>query len=178
MKNDVLTYETVHEIVDRHDLGDSAAQVHGILTGLLCVQGAVSLTQWLDLLLEDVTDEVTGQTLAPLHVLHRITCQQINEPDFSFRLFLPEEDTLQVQAQALGDWCSGFLYGVGYRSRQDTAWPGDTEEILNDFLQICRITCTPLDDENDLVELTEYVRICAQVIRTEFMQWRQSRRVH
>lgn len=178
MKNDALMYETIHEIALRHDLGDSAAQIHGILTGLLCIQGSVSLTRWLDIILEGTPDQMATGSLERLRVLHQTTCCQINEPDFSFRLFLPEEDTLQEQAKALGDWCSGFLYGVGYHSRQGSVWPGDTEEILNDFLQICRITCSPLDEENDLMELTEYVRICTQVIRMEFMQWRQSRRVH
>lgn len=179
MNTDILTYATIQGIVQQNDPDETAARIHGALTGLLCVQGSVSLEKWLEVALDEGLDLLDDESRAALQTLYRMTCHEINEPDFSFRLFLPDDDyPLSEQISALGEWCYGFLHALGYTSRKDTAWPGDTEEILNDFLQICRITCSPLDEENDLVELTEYVRICSQVVRTEFMQWRQSRRVH
>lgn len=179
INTDILSYETIQDIVLRSDLGESAAEIHGILTGLLCLNGNIALDRWLEEGLSTAPHNLDSGALNWLGTLYDHTCRQLKELDFSFQLLLPEDDqSLQERAAALGQWCSGFMFGIGYLAREGDEWPGDTAEILSDFLQICRITCTSPDDEADFMELSEYVRICAQVIRTEFLQVLQPKRLH
>lgn len=179
MNTDILSYETLQDIVLVNDLGASAAEIHGILTGLLCLNGSITLENWLEQGLDISPLELTAAARAYLQKLHAETCRQLRELDFSFQLLLPEDDhPLEQRAAALGEWCEGFMFGIGYMSRMGDEWPGDSGEILNDFIQICRITYSSPDDEADFMELSEYVRICTQVIRTEFLQQQQARRLH
>ncbi len=179
MNSDILSYATIEDIVLKNDLGESAAEIHGILAGLLCINGSISLENWLEKGLDIEAVELKSSALAHLKELYTETCRQLRELDFSFQLLLPsDEQPLEQRVMALGQWCEGFMFGIGYMSNADEEWPGDSAEILNDFIQICRITCSSPDDESDFVELSEYVRICTQVIRTEFMQRQQARRLH
>ncbi len=179
MNTGILSYETIQDIVLRNDLGESAAEIHGILTGMLCFNGSIPPETWLEQGLNTHPGNLDTHDRDGLDQLHTGTLGQLKELDFSFQLLLPDDDhSLEERARALGEWCGGFMLGIGYTAREGDEWPGDCGEILHDFSQICRIACTSPDDEADFMELSEYVRICAQVIRTEFLQVQQARRLH
>lgn len=174
-----VSYESVQAVVFRNDLGESASQIHGILTGLLGTGESITFDQWITVGLDVRSGSLDVDSLSILDVLYGFTCSQIQEQDFSFQLFLPDDDhSLGERAGALGEWCSGFLLGISLLKKPSESWPGDTEEILNDFSHICSIICTAMDEEDDYYELVEYVRICSQVVRTDFLQLRQTSRLH
>ena len=80
-----------------------------------------------------------------------------------------DEDALQGRALALGEWCHGFLQGIGYTGKE-SGWPDECAEILRDFLEIVRLDPAVAGEADEMAytELTEYVRIGVQVIHSEF----------
>ncbi len=99
--------------------------------------------------------------------------------DFSFSPLLPDDDdSLQERADALGEWCRGFLLGLGYGSNS-ADWPGECTEILRDFVDITHLDpeASGEEDESAYAELAEYVRVGVQVIQRE-LRSRPSQRLH
>jgi uncharacterized protein YgfB (UPF0149 family) len=93
---------------------------------------------------------------------------------------LPEDDNQSnLRATALSHWVQGFLYGLGYRGDEQD-WPGDTQSILLDLTKIAQLD-PQVDDEDDeqaLMEITEYVRVSVLLIHSEFNQQSSSQTIH
>jgi yecA family protein len=156
----------------------SAAEAHGCLSGLLCVDGQHPLQAWIDELLPDdvESDAATLQVLASiLHALHGDTVRALTGESFAFAPLLPEDDEpLSVRAAALAQWCQGYLYGFGLlasprlQTAEESALPDEADEILRDFAQIARATAGDSEpteeDEADYAELVEYLRAGVQLL--------------
>ena len=175
-----LSYQQVHDAVTNHHTQISAAEAHGILTGMLCVHGNADGRQWLAVLFDadELPDSGTDKDL--LLDLCEQTRQALRDDDFAFELLLPDDDAdLSERALALGEWCQGFLYGVGYQTA-DAEWPGESGEVLRDLLEIARLDADADGeaDEAAFMEINEFVRIAVQMIQGEFKQQAQSTRLH
>ncbi|MDP3931048.1 MAG: UPF0149 family protein, partial [Methylococcaceae bacterium] len=66
-------------------------------------------------------------------------------------------------------WCIGFLAGVGFANPKSN-WPGDVTEILKDIVEITKLETEDVageDDENALMEVTEFLRSAVLLLRDE-----------
>lgn len=178
MKLDIA-YEDIQDALASIPDTGSAAEAHGLLSGMLCVDSGANPQQWLgDFLGPDVAPP-DRELLAPLQSLFDFTRQQLDDFDFSFSPLLPDDDApLEERALALSEWCQGFLFGVGYAGK-NSDWPGECTEILRDLMEIGRLDPDGGGeaDETAYAELSEYVRVGVQVIRSEF-QSGTPRRIH
>jgi len=100
------------------------------------------------------------------------TLRALRGDEMSFTPLLPDDDTpLASRAEALAQWCQGFLYGFGSVSGGRIKLPAEVDEILRDFTQLARATAGDTepteDDESDYVEIIEYVRAGAQLVHDE-----------
>ncbi|WP_133718006.1 UPF0149 family protein [Methylocaldum gracile] len=176
MSND-LSYQNVQDVVLNNDSAASAAEVHGVLSGLLCLNSQTDYDQWLEAVFGESRTNLNPAEHALLSALCETTRRQLDDFDFSFELLLPD-DTLPLsdRANALGEWCQGFLYGLGYRS-DGADWPGESTEVLHDLLEISRLSPDSAGESDEVAyaEITEYVRIGVQLIRTELQQQPPSR---
>ena len=171
-----------HELVEKKlasaDVESSAAEVHGLLCGLLCAGRNDSLELWFAELLPEATDgdlllEECRQTLRRLHDETR---QAIEGPNLGFSPLLPDERTsLRRRAEAVSDWSQGFLYGVGLsgvsRQRQLSQ---NAREALQDLTDITRMDLAALsdDDEEDeeaLMQLMEFLWVAATLIHDDLL---------
>jgi yecA family protein len=180
MKRGILSYQDIQDIVLDSDTAGSAAEIHGVLAGLLCINGSVACETWLENALGGAKDDLVATERQLLGDLYETTRQQLKEFDFSFQLLLPDDDSsLSERAEALGEWCEGFLLGIGYQAR-GADWPGDSGEILSDFVEISRLSSDVSGEADEVAytELLEYVRVCVQVVRTEYQQQQQPKRLH
>ena len=175
----------VIELPDFDTLADLLVE-EGLLTlppaglhGLLCGQVAAGarfdpvtlfarIGELLDL--EPFSRELTRTGIMQLYLA---TLQQLQAPDFSFELVLPDDDQpLAGRADALGLWCSGFLSGFGLQERKGSQGLSiEGQETLRDLAQIVQITTAAdaeaEEDENDLMEVQEYVRMAALLVFSE-----------
>src|SRR5690606_31520995 len=128
-----FSYQKVQDIVLNNDSAASAAEAHGVLSGLLCLNGQTDCDQWLEAVFGEARIHLASAEHALLFALCETTRHQLDDFDFSFELLLPDDaHPLSERANALGEWCQGFLYGLGYRS-DGGDWPGESTEILHDF---------------------------------------------
>lgn len=170
--NQDLSYQDVQEIVLNSASVASAAEAHGVLSGLLCLNGQADCDQWLEAIFGESRSRLDSDERAVLSALCETTRHQLDDFDFSFELLLPDDELpLSERANALGEWCQGFLYGLGYRS-DGAEWSGESTEVLHDILEISRLNPDSAgeSDEAAYTEIAEYVRVGIQVIRAELQQ--------
>lgn len=157
----------------RDALGDLKARVdapesHGILCGMLSAGGPVADRDWLrQLAPEEAGDPGANDSL---EALYRATIWQLDDPQFSFSLLLPDdEETLGARTEALANWCSGFLYGLGVSGvTESTQLPGEAAEVLGDLAKIASVDYEleqPGEEEEQAYEeVVEYVRVGAMLV--------------
>ena len=166
-----LSYRAVETAISGLHSHISPAEAHGILGGLLCAGTVNDCDAWLAVVLDhaDPIGDLAADDHSLLNALFDATRRVLDEQTYSFDLFLPgEEAPLNERAQALGEWCRGFLYGLGAGGNHKT-WPQECREIVQDLVEIARVDqdAEGEADEMALMELTEYVRVGAQLIRSE-----------
>ncbi len=99
--------------------------------------------------------------------------RELEARDSGFMPLLPPDDaSLEARSAALGEWCHGFLYGLGAGRMPD---PGslrdDIGELLRDFTEITHAAVDPDEpvevSESAYTELVEFVRVGVQVLFEE-----------
>ncbi len=177
--NHEICYGDVQDILPEGADCETAAQVHGLLAGLLCADPGTSCGIWLERAL-GAADKPGPDGYALLAQLHEETRRQLDDFDFSFAPLLPDDEyDLEARADALGEWCQGFLLGVGYGSKgQD--WPDECAEVLQDFVDITQLDPEVSGEEDEVAyaELAEYVRAGVQVIRAHSLAPAPGHRLH
>jgi uncharacterized protein YgfB (UPF0149 family) len=164
-----MTYTSLNTLFEQYDGAVSAAEAHGIASGMLCVDIRSCEAEWLQEVLRDAEPLHAGQR-EMLSALFERTRRLLQEDGCEFDLLLPGEDaSLQQQAEALRDWCQGFLFGIGY-SRSNGDWPGESGEILQDIMQISRLDAAAEgeEDENALMQIQEFLRAAVLILQQEF----------
>jgi yecA family protein len=165
-----MTYQVINKIVVQSDVDLSAAQAHGMATGMLCVNEQTQSAEWLNELFQNTTP-VTDEDKKPLVYLFEETRSLLESDEFEFDLFLPGDDEvlLSEQVEALTHWCQGFLLGVSY-THASSDWSRETTEILKDIVEFTKLDTEAEgeEDENNFVEITEYIRSAVLLLRDEF----------
>ena len=164
-----MAYEACNAIVVQSDAELSAAEAHGMATGMLCVNVHTGSAQWLGELLQNAAP-VIDEDKALLVQLFEETRRLLASEEFEFDLFLPDEKALlSEQVEALKNWCRGFLFGAGAGSDAVSNWPDDVREILKDITEFTRLDTAAEgeEDENALMEITEYLRSAVLLLRAE-----------
>ena len=167
-----MSYETIDAILVQYDGELSAAQAHGMASGLLAVNGKFSNEKWLQELLQN-TPPLNAEHKVELLGLFDDIQDVLIDDEFEFDLFLPdeEESDLLERIDGLREWCKGFLLGVGFANTK-TNFSQQIQEILKDVSEITKLDTDieTFDDdaENDFMELTEYLRAAVLALRDEF----------
>ena len=163
-----MAYKTCNAIIVQCDTDLSAAEAHGMATGMLCVNEQAESAAWLAELLHNASP-VIDEDKNLLFRLFEETRRLLGSDEFEFDLFLPEEDVLlSEQVEALIGWCRGFLFGVGSGASAST-WPKDVHEIMKDITEFTKLDANAEgeEDERALVEITEYLRSAVLLLRDE-----------
>jgi len=144
--------------------GVSGSRLHGVVAGGLCC-GTRDEPGW-----ERVLEAGIGALAldAPLRGLIALTDAALADPDFGFEPVLPgEHEPLAERVAALADWCDGFVLAFAAGRDRAHAAGGDAAELLADLNAIAggldaeAIADGSDDDEDDFMQLVEYVRVAA-----------------
>ncbi len=152
-----------------------AVECHGTLVGLLCARGEVDREEWLAFIAPalDARDLLAREALETFGALFEAARGQLGDSNLDFQPLLPGDDApVEQRIGALAQWAQGFLLGMSSGGIQDIeALPGDSGEILRDFVDICRADTYELEgseeDEVAYNELLEYVRTGVLLINEE-----------
>jgi len=171
-------YDYLSESIENAGLTMMTSECHGNACGVLCSQMGISSNDWFDKLVttEDISVDHIELVADQLKHLYLTTEQLLNNIDFEFELFLPDDETeIHDRLDALGEWCSGFLLGLSLGGITDLkTLPEDVASFLKDCLEIARVGNSELnnseDDEVSYAELVEYVRMGVITLFEEIYQ--------
>jgi uncharacterized protein len=167
------TFTQLDEMLRRMGAPVDAAECHGSLCGAICAP-AGDVDMWLAQTVDGVAAERLGDARATLERMSADERRRLRGGDMSFTPLLPDDEVpLPQRAGALGEWCEGFLYGIGSaRIDEFDSLPPQVQEALRDFVEIARVGIPGGDgdeeDEAAYQELVEYLRVAAQLIHDEF----------
>jgi uncharacterized protein YgfB (UPF0149 family) len=163
-----MTYPIINAIVVQNDPELSAAQAHGMATGMLCVNEHTQSDDWLTELFFHASP-VDGEDREALAYLFEETQNLLASDEFDFDLLLPgDEALLSEQVEALTHWCQGFLMGISF-THNATDWSKEAAEILKDIVEFTKLDTDAEgeEDENDFMEIAEYMRSAVLLLRNE-----------
>lgn len=173
-----MTHAELATALETLRLGVGASDLHGSLTGYLCAGGKASVEEW-PRALEIEPEAATALHDEALRCLYTECRAQLDDPDLGFEPLLPGlEASVEHRAEALVEWCRGFLGGVGLSGAQPRALSTDATEVLSD---IGRIASSRFDyddaeeDETALLEVLEFVRVGVLLLHAEMRRPRSSR---
>jgi uncharacterized protein len=157
------TYDELQRaLLQSHALTD-AAEAHGTLVGSLCATGC-SLDEWLAEILPEGRAEQAAAV--SLQAVFNSACGALDDSLMSFQPLLPADDVpIGDRTRALGEWCQGFLYGLGtgVAVPDAAALQGEAAEVLRDMTEITQVDVdpddTPESNEAAYAELVEFVRV-------------------
>jgi len=158
-------YDDLAAVLADEGIAADAAEVQGLLCGLLSAPGTATLPRWLEMLALRPEQVLSGTAMALLDRVFSVTVAQLESPGIEFQLLLPDDDAaLQQRVAALAAWCQGLLLGItsaGYRD--STRLPENSREFLADANNISTAERFDLtggeEDERAYTELLEYLRV-------------------
>jgi uncharacterized protein len=166
-----LDYSQIQRaLATAHSLAE-AAEAHGTLAGCLCATTEYRFEDWLAEILP--RGEAGPESTQALRELYDTTAGSLGETQMQFAPLLPQDaEPIDARASALGQWCQGFLYGLGASSLNDaTQLPGDVGEVVRDLSEITRVAVDAGDslesNEGAYAELVEFVRVGVQLVFDE-----------
>lgn len=178
-----INYEQTDRRLAKAGIDSSLAEVHGLLSGLLCAAKGDVRQHWLsELISEQEADspamQACGQTLVEIYN-HTLTALQ--DPELGFTPLLPdEEQPLQQRTEGLVEWCQSFLYGIGLSgAKLDKELSDQGREAIRDMTEITHLDTGPMEDneehEQALFELEEFIRMGVLMLREELAASRERR---
>ena len=145
-----------------------ASEAHGLLTALACLgvrEAEIRSRSWLfGLDGEPNRDIIEG--------LYGMVYRDLDDPALSFSLLLPPDSApFAERAEAVADWCQGFLQGIYHVDGELPANASpQVHEAVADIRDIGHLEVGPGDleqNERALMEVIEYLRVAVQLIREE-----------
>jgi len=180
MTSSPLTHAELARALQTLRLGMGASDLHGSLIGYLCAGGSAGAEEW-PAALEIEPDPKTLLRNDALQRLYGDCRAQLDDPDLGFEPLLPALDVpVERRADALVEWCRGFLGGVGLSGAATPRMlSADANEVLADFGRIAGSHFDYEDAEEDetaLSEVLEFVRVGVLLLHTELLRPRASSR--
>lgn len=169
------TFEQTDDALRRANVLVDASECHGTLCALICAGKAGLKQRWLEQTLEG-TDAASAPVIECRRLLDSLwneTHEALAGQQFEFEPLLPESNSeIGDRVEALTEWCDGFMYGLGLAEIESfDKLPPDVAEVLRDFADIGRgnlaLSENREEDEQAFMELSEYLRVGAQLVHDE-----------
>jgi yecA family protein len=166
-------FDELTSLLERNDILTSAAEVQGMMCGMLGGGMPLECRDWMEPLADFINqgEAFNKEVQDAFNKFYENTCQQLVESDFSLSLCLPDDSApINDRGQALLTWVQGFLLGFGLHQADLTGCSADVKEALEDFSEISRMDEEMQEDEESeqaLFEVIEYVRMTAMLCFNE-----------
>ena len=167
-----ISHQELADTLARLQVGVSASDLHGSLTGYLCAGGSTTADTWPEALELD-TGALGAVQDSAFPLLFRHCREQLDDAELGFEPLLPGDDVaLARRAEALVEWCRGFLGGVGLAGigSKREALSAEAREIVEDFGTIAASNFDYADEDEDetaLSEVLEFVRVGVLLLYSE-----------
>jgi uncharacterized protein YgfB (UPF0149 family) len=159
------------------------SECHGVACGLLCRRGDSSGDDYLSLLAMLQLLAAPDTALREIMLeLYRAAGSQLADQQLRLSLWLPgDEEMLEERTAALGQWCTGFLAGLG---SGEGGLGGLSEEAMEALEDLRQIACAEVsgetgeEEEEAFFQVMEYVRVVTMLLREELRGPAPDERIH
>ena len=139
----------------------SPSELHGLLTGIVCVTQAPSSDEWIQILETLDVPELDPEALELLTGEAEDIFHALSEDELDYLPLLPDDEhSLVERVQALADWCAGVVLGFGLASGHIR---NDEMELIEHLQDVAAVEFEDSDDdaegEESYQELYEFVRL-------------------
>ncbi|WP_312209130.1 UPF0149 family protein [Acinetobacter variabilis] len=139
----------------------SPSELHGLLTGIVCVTQAPSSDEWIQILETLDVPELDPEALELLTGEAEDIFHALSEDELDYLPLLPDDEhSLAERVQALADWCAGVVLGFGLASGHIR---NDEMELIEHLQNVAAVEFEDSDDdaegEESYQELYEFVRL-------------------
>ncbi|WP_447505824.1 UPF0149 family protein [Acinetobacter pittii] len=139
----------------------SPSELHGLLTGIVCVTEAPTREEWSQILTTLNVPELSEDALALLTDEAEDVVHALSEDELDYLPMLPDDEhVLQERVQALSDWCAGVVLGFGLASGHVRS---DERELIEHLQEVAAVEFEDSDNdeegESSYEELYEFVRL-------------------
>ncbi|OTG85323.1 hypothetical protein B9T31_12675 [Acinetobacter sp. ANC 4558] len=139
----------------------SPSELHGLVTGIVCVTQAPTDEEWGQILKTLEVPELSAEALALLTEEAEDISHALADDALDYLPILPDDEhTLSERVQALADWCAGVVLGFGLASGHLRA---DEKELIEHLQDVASVEFDESDDdeegEESYQELYEFVRL-------------------
>jgi len=168
-----LDFASVQALLTSESVEIHAAEVHGIMTGLVSAGYIFEDSDYI-IVLNDMLNNGEGFPASVKSMFKEMFSElwkNILDDSYSFQIMLPDDDeTIMERANGLGHWVQGFNLGFGLQQKNTSKLSEDVQEVLTDFGDIANLSDEMEEDEDTeqaFYEIAEYVRISALLCFTE-----------
>lgn len=161
MQDDISGWTDWNENFGSIEEISSPSELHGLLTGIVCVTEAPSRDEWLQILSTLAIPALTDEALDLLVDEAIDVAHALSEDELDYLPLLPDDEhVLSERVQALADWCAGVVLGFGLASGNIRA---DEAELIENLQDVAAVEFEDSDDdeegEESYHELYEFVRL-------------------
>ncbi|HEF8773144.1 YecA family protein [Providencia manganoxydans] len=171
-------YETLDTLLQQNSIALTAAEIHGLITGLIC--GGSRDQGWQTLVHDLANDGLAfSQVIAqPLRDLYDTTYEALDDSNFTFSMLFPNENaSVFDHADALAGWVNHFLLGLGV-AQPKLAEKKEVSEVITDLRNIGMLGYDEDEDQEELEqaleEVVEYVRVAVQLCYITFTEGKKA----
>jgi len=161
MQDDISGWNDWKQNFDGIDEISSPSELHGLLTGIVCVTEAPTQDEWSQILSTLNVPEIQTEALEMLTVEGEDVSHALAEDDLDYLPMLPDDAHLLLdRVDALADWCAGVVLGFGLASGHIRA---NEQELIEHLQEVAAVEFDPSDDDEEgeisYQELYEFVRL-------------------
>jgi yecA family protein len=166
------TYDELKVTFDQAEI--NVAESHGMVCGYICAGSIMNGKSWLDAILghSQLSKELLNESRTLLLELYQASAYQLQSEAFDFQLLLPDdEEPLPMRAEALSNWCLGFITALKSAGINIETITPEAKEAGQNLLGISQLDYENIEvseaDEKAYTEVLEYVRVAVLMMYME-----------
>ena len=161
MQDDISGWSQWHHNFSKIEELSSPSELHGLLTGIVCVTQAPTSEEWQQILTTLEIPALDEQVLNALVDEAEDVFHSLSDDELDYLPLLPDDEHALVdRVQALADWCAGVVLGFGLASGHIRP---DEKELIEHLQDVAAVEFEESDDdeegEQSYQELYEFVRL-------------------
>ena len=161
MQDDISGWSDWKQNFDEIEEISSPSELHGLLTGIVCVTEVPTVDEWIQILETLEVAEIRADAVRVLADEAEDIAAALSEEELDYLPLLPDDShSLSERVAALADWCAGLVLGFGLASGQLRP---DEAELIEHLQDVAAVEFDESDDdeegEESYQELYEFVRL-------------------
>ena len=161
MQDDISGWTELNAYFDEIDEISSPSELHGLLTGIVCVTQAPTTDEWSQILNTLNVPALKAEALESLTDEAEDVAHALSDDELDYLPMLPDDNHLLAdRVQALADWCAGVVLGFGLASGNIRV---EEQELIEHLQDVAAVEFEDSDNdeegEESYQELYEFVRL-------------------